>query len=60
MTNPKEKAANPCQGEAAQQTNHTKNSNRPDALLQWDALAANAKNLQLKHQQKREWKRGRK
>jgi hypothetical protein len=56
----KEKAASPCQGEAAQQTNHNQNSNRPDALLQWHALGANAKSLQIKRQQKREWKRGRK
>lgn len=60
MTNPKERAASPCKGEAAQQTNHNQNSNRPDALLQWHALAANAKSFQLKRQQKREWKRGRK
>ena len=60
MTNPKEKPLDPCQGEAAQKTNHIQNSNRPDALLQWHALGANAKSLQIKRQQKREWKRGRK
>ena len=32
----------------------------PDDLLQWHALGANAKSLQIKRQQKREWKRGRK
>jgi len=60
LTTTKEKAASPWQGEAAQVTTINLNNNRPNALLQWHALAANAKNLQLRHQQKREWKRGRK
>ena len=53
----KEKAASPCRGEAAQQTNHNQNSNRPDALLQWHALGANAKKSQINRQAKQAWKR---
>lgn len=60
MTNPKEKPLDPCQGEAAQATTIKLNTNRPDALLQWHALAANVKNSRTNHQPKREWKRGRK
>jgi hypothetical protein len=57
----KEKAANPYQGEAAQQENFIPNNTPPDALLQWHALAANAKkSQQTKRQSPRGWKRGRK
>jgi hypothetical protein len=60
LTTTKEKAASPCQGEAAQVTTINPNNNRPNALLQWHALAANVKNSRINHQPKREWKRGRK
>lgn len=60
MKSPKEKAAPLYQDEAAQEKNTSPNNSQPDALLQWHALAANAKSLEVKRQVKRGWKRGRK
>ena len=59
MTTPKGKPLDPCQGEAAQVTTINPNNNRPNALLQWHALAANVKNSRIDRQQKTAWKRGR-
>ena len=60
MTTTKEKAASPWQGEAAQVITINPNSNRPDALLQWHALGANAKKTQINRQAKQAWKRNNK
>lgn len=60
MSATKEKAASPCQGEAALQTNLSRNNTPIDLLQGWLALAANAKANQQKCMSKRIWKRGRK
>lgn len=60
MSATKEKAASPCQGEAAQQTNLSNNNTPLDLLQGWFALAIKAKANQQKNQSKRIWKRGRK
>lgn len=53
MTAPKEKAASPCQGEAALQTNHKQDHTAIDPLMGWHALAKPSRD----RQQKKAWLR---
>ena len=60
MTTTNEKAARPCQGEAAQKTNLEADITPNKPLLGWFDLTATAKDSRTKRSQKRSWKRDRK
>lgn len=54
----KEKAAGPCQGEAAQQTKINSDNTPKNPLQGWVDLSVNGKESRTKRRQKRGWKRG--